>query len=282
MCLTALAMVLAVPFCEMDGAERGAFLAEVCAEQEDFAARLWAVAEASLGTPYADGPLGEGPGAPFDDGPLIDPARVDCVTFCEQTIAYAAACDPAAAKDLLQTIRYDGGRVAFEHRNHFMLADWLPNNLFCEEVTADLGVPVARITRTVGRRYFWGLHDALQFAEDQPGEELTVAIVPVDEAAAAEAKLPDAALICFVGKLDWLFALHTGLYLRDASGAGKLYHASSKSGEVVSISLERFLADSAPRYLGFTAHAIEKPEPAEDAVSAKESVCEEASAQGGD
>lgn len=257
--LLAAVSVLTAPLHAQSPEEVTAFLEGIRAEHRHFADRLSVIADAVLGTPYEDGPLGEGPGAPFDDDPLIDFSRVDCVTFVEQAIALAEAATYEETVERLQRIRYAGGRIAFEHRNHFMLADWVENNAFVEEVTADLGVAVEPVTRAVGRTKFFGLHGADTFAAAAEDESRTVRIVPTAQTATAEAAIPSPSLICFVGKVDWLFALHCGLYIRGEDGRGRLYHASSQAGEVVAVDLTEYMAQQASRYIGFTVHRIDEP-----------------------
>ena len=86
--------------------ETDAYLTQLHQQQPTFQTRLERVINDSLGTPYHDGPLGEGPGAPYDSDPLIDLSRVDCVTFVEQSVALASAADLAQATKVLQGYRY--------------------------------------------------------------------------------------------------------------------------------------------------------------------------------
>ena len=236
-----------------------AFLSDIHAAHPTFEARVAAIADAAVGTPYHDGPLGEGPGAPYDDGPQIDLTRADCVTFVEQVIALAESHTHSETVDRLQRIRYRDGDIRFEKRNHFMLADWVHHNPFAHEVTGDLGVATETVTRSVGRKKFFGFHDAQEFIDTATDETRSVVVIPPHAVAAAEAEIPSPSLICFVGKVDWLFALHCGLYLRDESGQGRLYHASSKASEVVAMSLTEYMASQDGRYLGITVHRLDEP-----------------------
>lgn len=231
------------------------FLAELNAGEQDYAARVVAIAKASLGTPYADGPLGEGPGAPYDADPLIDLTRVDCVTFVEQVFALASASSYAEATELLQQIRYKNGVIDYGTRNHFFIADWVANNRFVRDVTPDLGVACVEETRTIGRRKFFELTKAPEYVDDAVDEALTLAYAPVSAAARAEATLPDLALIVFIGKPNWLFASHCGLYIREG-GQGRLYHASSVKGEVIAVPFAEYVAGSS-KIVGFTAYAVD-------------------------
>jgi len=230
-------------------------------QQGAFDERLAEVAHRSVGTPYAASPLGEGPGGEYDKDPLMDPTRVDCVTFCEQTIAMAASNSYQAAFDLLQKIRYRDGKIDFETRNHFMIADWMANNTWCQDISGTLGVETKALTRTISRRGFFDRVKAPKLGRNLPDQEMTIHYVPAAQASAAIANLKPPALIVFIGKQpEWLFELHTGLYLPGAQGQGRLYHASSTAKKVVEVaSLAEYVESQTERFLGFMAYRIGNP-----------------------
>ena len=257
-CLALWVLLAASPLFQLAQADVDAYLSALRARQPDFRARVVDIARQSLGTPYVDGPLGEGPGGRFDTDPLMDLTRVDCVTFVEQTIALAASKSYTEAHDLLQKIRYHDGKIAFESRNHFMISDWIAHNRFCRDISNELKAGTASVTRTIGRKKFFDAKKAPEFADKAIDETATLAYVPSPAAALAEPNLPSPALILFIGKVDWLFCLHCALFIRDENGKGMLCQASSTEGKVV---LREFTApfEKTTRYLGFTAYAISDP-----------------------
>jgi len=230
----------------------------VHASRPAFAARVAEVAKRSLGTPYQGDPLGEGPEGAVDTDPLMDLDHVDCVTFVEQTIALAACGSYRAAFEALQTIRYRSDVIAFENRNHFMAADWVKNNGFCREVTGELNTPTKTVTRTIGRKHFYELKELPDKAREAVNETIELRYVPSEAVAQAEPHLPSPALVLMIGKIDWLFTLHCGLYIRDENGLGRFYHASSRAGEVVAVDLAEYLRDST-RYIGVAVYELTEP-----------------------
>ena len=140
-----------------------------------------------------------------------------------------------------------------------MITDWVRNNPYCKDITAQLGVDTSVVERTISRKNFFERVEAPGLGLDTPDEVVPLTIVPTSLVENAELKLPDTALVVFVGKVDWLFALHCGLYIRNEKGEGKLVHASSKSGEVVEMSLVDYMHSQAGRYLGFTAYELTEP-----------------------
>ena len=134
--------------------------------------------------------------------------------------------------------------------------DWKTSN---EPVTKKLDAKTATVPRTISRKDFFQLVKAPELGQDTPDKDIELAYVPVVEVGCAEPNLPSPAIVVFVGKIDWLFALHCGLYIREPEGEGHLYHASSKTGEVVAVKLADYL-EGTDRYLGFTAYAVNAPE----------------------
>ncbi len=95
-----------------------------------------------LGLPYlAGGPLGEGPSGVYDQDPLFRFDGFDCTTFVETVMALSLSKDQAGFEETLRRIRYDGGVVSYQTRNHFTDADWIPNNVragYVRDITAEV------------------------------------------------------------------------------------------------------------------------------------------------
>ena len=254
-----LACAASGPLGDFDPEQIDAELRKVAAEGRPFAKRLFDAAQDALGTPYQDGPLGEGPGGKYDTDPMVDFGKVDCVTYVEQTLALAMASSYDEMFANLQKIRYRGAKTDFENRNHFMISDWVANNAFNVDVTDELGVETDKVSRTISRTGFFERVNAPGLGLDTPDEEIALSVVPIAKTKQAEEELPSPSLIVFVGKADWLFSLHCGLYLRDEQGRGRLYHGSSKAGEVVEMDLADYMNQQAGRYIGFTAYRIDEP-----------------------
>ncbi|MBI3542605.1 MAG: DUF1460 domain-containing protein [Deltaproteobacteria bacterium] len=71
-------------------------------------------------------PLGRGP--TIDDTAPVFPRTYDCTTFVETVAALARSEGGRELADNVIAIRYRGGKVSYETRNHFPEADWIPNN----------------------------------------------------------------------------------------------------------------------------------------------------------
>ena len=257
--LVLLAVLLGTPLYQMPTEDVDTYIRHLAESNPSFSQRLTVIAQASLGTPYHDAPLGEGATGRFDQDPLIDLGRVDCVTYVEQGVALAASQTYAETVQKLQAIRYHRATINFEARNHFMISDWIQNNPWCRDVSTALDVPTVPDTRTISKRGFFDRVKVPSLGRQTPDRDVTIHYIPSAQVGEALQKLPSPSLIVFIGKVDWLFALHCGLYLKDDNAQGKLYHASSKGQQVVAVDLAAYLAENASRYIGFTAYKITSP-----------------------
>jgi hypothetical protein len=248
------------PLYEQTPEQVNTYLQEMQADNLSFEQRLRRVVRDSIGTEYNGGPLGEGGGGAYDADPLVDLKRVDCVTFVEQSVALSVTPNFDDMLTRLQGFRYKNGKINYEDRNHFMISDWIKNNPYCKDVTGELGVSIQTLERTISKKDFFQLVKAPNLGQDTPDQQVKLPIVPTALTKEAEAKLPDTALIVFVGKVDWLFALHCGLYLRDEEGQGYLAHASSKAESVTKTRLTDYMKSQENRYLGFAAYELTEPE----------------------
>jgi D-alanyl-D-alanine carboxypeptidase/D-alanyl-D-alanine-endopeptidase (penicillin-binding protein 4) len=258
-CAALILSVLGATVYTQQAPESDSYLAKLHGPDSNFLQRLEHVVADSVGTPYHDGPLGEGPGAPYDEDPLIDLSRVDCVTFVEQSIALASASSLADATKVLQGYRYKNGQIDFLHRNHFMLVDWTPNNPWCLESTAKLNIETKTVTRSISKAAFFRQVKAPELGQDIPDRDVTVTYIPIEQADALAKAIKKPSLVVFIGHVDWLFALHCGIFLPDDAGSGKLYHASSTAGKVAAMKLESYAASQSKRYLGMAVYQISDP-----------------------
>lgn len=236
-----------------------AYVHELAQQSLPYPQRVSEVARAGLGTTYHDGPLGEGPDGEYDTDPLIDLSRVDCVTYVEQCLALAAGRDYNDVVAKLQRIRYAGGAVDFSTRNHFLVSDWLQNNAWCIERTGQLGASTETVTRTISKKGFFKRVNAPALGQTTPDRDVSLTYIPVEHVAVAETGIRAPSLVVFIGKIDWLFALHCGIFVPGETGGGKLYHASSKSGAVVAVDLSDYVESQSKRYLGISVHEITAP-----------------------
>ena len=165
------------------------------------AERMEEISEPFLGLSYEIDGLGEGVGP--DRDPPVRYDAFDCVTFIEEILALSWAGDPLGAPRYRNALRYQGGEVGYEHRNHFMLAQWIPENIasgFFEDITHTLGEThriEKEVTRSVWRNWAGTAGFTLPL-DALPVGMYGLNVLSLDEAEASMDKIPPGSLILTV------------------------------------------------------------------------------------
>jgi hypothetical protein len=218
-------------------------------DQPGLVDRFVAASALLLGTPYVNGPLGEGDAGGPDPEPRFDLERADCVTYLEESLALALTA-PKSDDDyipILDAIRYRDGQVSFPSRNHFTALDWVPANAWLlEDVTAKVAKGrTTSIQKTIDRASFLRQHGA----EPRPGvdeaAQLRLDALQLGGIAAADSALRSGDLVLWVSKKEGIDIAHTGMIVRDAQGTLIHRHASSKAGMAVDEPLLDYAARAA-------------------------------------
>lgn len=217
------------PLYQMSKAEIDAWLTGL--KGKSLTQRMEAVSGRALNTPYFLGPLGEGTAAPFDKKPLIDLSRVDCVTFCEQTLALSLAKSYDQAYEVLQKIRYKGGHKTSERlmetRNHYFMADWVPNNQWLvSDVTPSLPHHTP-LTRTISHRKLFESQGFKGITVREPDRTLTIQYVPDSQLSGVEKQLKSGDIGVLIQDHEGIFAAHTGMMYKLADGRWVFRNATS-------------------------------------------------------
>ena len=209
-----------------------------------FIDRLEKITAQAKGTPYFLGPLGEGPGAPIDQKPLIDLTRVDCVTFSEQSLALALSPDYPSAFKTLQKIRYKQGEVKMECRNHYTMADWTVNNRW---LLTDISAQMPQhqtLTRTISHKQLFANQKLTGIEVREPDRTLKVAYIPEDRLMEVLPNLRPGDLGVLIQNLDGIFAAHIGFMFQQANGKWVYRNATSIGPKEVTDTPFETLVDS--------------------------------------
>ena len=222
------------PLYAMSRVEIDTLLRQTSREHDDWGARLEIYSRRALNTPYRWFPLGEGPQGKYDRGPLVDFAHVDCLTFCEQVLALTLADNYSDMFVRLQRLRYRAGEIDIRRRNHFMLADWLPNNAWLvENITETLGHELCvAMTKTINRVEILqkkGL-PAPELTAVPPPQTMTIQYIPEANLPAIKAKLRGGEIAVVIQSRPGIFAAHLGFMLRDSTGRVFFRNASARRG----------------------------------------------------
>lgn len=115
-----------------------------------------------LGKKYILGALGEGPDAQYDQFPRYRVDAFDCDTYVNTVLALALAHSLKTFQICMQLNRYQDGKVAYLHRNHFTSVDWNKNNQnrgILKDITLSIkdkhNQPVAKIAEAIIDKPNW-------------------------------------------------------------------------------------------------------------------------------
>jgi len=113
--------------------------------------------EMFLGTKYSWTPTGDGSHSIYDSQPLFSFDLSNCMVLCEHSLAMAISDSWDNFFNNLQQIRYRDGIIGIKTRNHYTMADWVPENAWIlDDVTKEVGEQyVEQTTRHIAYSEFF-------------------------------------------------------------------------------------------------------------------------------
>ncbi len=211
-----------------------------------------------LGMPYNIQCIGEGPYALYEPWPLVNFKETNCMAFCEHILALAISDNWDNFFNNLQQIRYRDGLIGMKTRNHYTMADWLPqNNWLLEDVSAKVGNNyIKTVTRTISHKQFFASKGISDTTYILPDRRLTVNYIPLSdfEHVITNTKVGDILSLLYA-KLDNIFSAHMVIIVDD--GEGKIIRESSSSKMTTfDTPIEKWIEHKinlkSQRYLGIT------------------------------
>lgn len=178
-------------------------------------------------------------GRSYEPNPLIGSASTaevfsasldgfDCVTYIETVLALALASNVDDFTEWLRKIRYEGGRVEWERRNHYMTR-WIRNNAR-EGIIRPVSMPaVPTLTR----------ERILNVVPGLAPQRTKMKCVPRRAVTRLERHLQTGDLIFFASTRQHLDVFHAGIIVRGKKVS--MRHASRSKGRVVEQELSDFL-----------------------------------------
>ena len=209
-----------------------------------------------LGLPYRLDPLGEGQGEDAD--PVYTWDQVDCITMPEVLLGLVYGKTVRDAEKRTLRLRYKDGIIAWDHRRHFTLAQWLPAAVelgLLRDITAEIAGKDAvqarkRWSSSLSCKGRWK-DFCKRMGSHFPETTVTFTYWPLKNAIAGATKLPRGSLIFFLHTARPSVpyqVFHAGVVGMDASGRPTLIHASKKAGRVVQTDAAAYLASLPNRY----------------------------------
>ena len=187
-----------------------------------------------MGMPYGLTCVGDGPYALYDTKPQLTFDTTNCMVFCEDVLALSISDSYENFFNNLQQIRYKDGVVGMKTRNHYTMADWLPENswLLHDVVKEVAGDKAKTLTRTISHKKFFqkkGITDMRYVKEDRT---ITVNYIPFDGLMDVREKFNDGDVLALLFRnLDNIFSAHMLMCYNTPNG--KVIRESSLSNATV-------------------------------------------------
>ncbi|MBL7135961.1 MAG: DUF1460 domain-containing protein [Candidatus Marinimicrobia bacterium] len=220
------------PFYEMTNLEIDTLLKETSQRNMTISERITFYSERFIGTPYNFKCVGDGPYALMESYSLINFAETNCMAFCEHVLALSISDSWDNFFNNLQHIRYRDGIIGMRTRNHYTMADWLPENKWLLEDVSRIvgGKYIQSVTRTISHKNFFENKGITDMRYVLPDREITIDYVPKEDLVKIEknAKSGDILALIFANKTD-IFSAHMLMVIEKS---GKKYIRESSTSKM--------------------------------------------------
>ncbi|MHA1540679.1 MAG: N-acetylmuramoyl-L-alanine amidase-like domain-containing protein [Alphaproteobacteria bacterium] len=201
-----------------------------------------------LEKPYISDPLGEGKSGKYDTDPTFRTDGFDCLTYVETVMAMSLSKNP---NEIMNEIRYKDSKIAYKNRNHFMSADWIPNNVkngYIEDITENFGEN--KIATTFIQKDKWAEKKKIHefFGENKIASIPYISLKTIFKTPAILDKIPAGSIINIV-RPNWnlekiigtnLNISHTGFLIKKENKI-IFRHASATDKKIVDVELLKYL-----------------------------------------
>ena len=136
--------------------------------------------EMFLNMPYSLTCTGDGPYALYETEPLVNFEQTNCMVYCEHVLALSVSDSWDNFFNNLQQIRYKNGIIGMRTRNHYTMADWLPeNDWLLNDVTEKIGKEnIKEMTRTISHINFFKNKGISDLRYVKPDREIMIDYIP--------------------------------------------------------------------------------------------------------
>jgi N-acetylmuramoyl-L-alanine amidase-like protein len=209
--------------------------------------RINLYSEMFLETPYSWTATGDGPYALLETYPLVNFQETNCMVYCEHVLALSISDSWDNFFNNLQQIRYKDGLIGMKTRNHYTMADWLPeNNWILDDVSRKVGGEyTASMTRTISHENFFkgkGMDDLRYVKLDR---SITVEYVPMEYLDKVKSNIHDGDIVALLyANKDNVFSAHM-LMLVEKEGKLFFREASTSTYSTFETEYDQWLENKA-------------------------------------
>lgn len=217
--------------------------------------RMRYYSERFLGAPYELLAEGDGPYAKYDQAPLLNLKKVNCMTYCEIVMALSLSDYYADFNNILQNIRYDKGIIGMATRNHYTMADWKSANSWClDDVTKQIGREDTRkLERMISHQQFFASKDIYDIPLMRRDRNVTIDYIPLAKLSDHSDRLRTGDVVALIQDAEGIFSAHMLLIIKEQE---KIFfrHASMSADETIDSEFRDYIQglEKNRRYLGMS------------------------------
>ncbi|MBU1098011.1 MAG: DUF1460 domain-containing protein [Bacteroidetes bacterium] len=185
-----------------------------------------------LGMPYNLTCSGDGPYALYETEPLVNFKQTNCMVYCEHVLALSISDSWDNFFNNLQKIRYADGIIGMRTRNHYTMADWLPENSWLlHDASRKVGeAKTKQVTRTISHKDFFTNKGITDLRYVKPDRTITIDYLPFEVFKENQNHLQSGDIIALLfAKLNNIFSAHmlmvfdsdNGLIIRESALSSK-------------------------------------------------------------
>jgi hypothetical protein len=198
-------------FMDMSNQQIDQLLREISEKEMTITERMYFYSEYFLGMPYSWTCTGDGIDALYEPKPLVNFDSTNCMVYCEHVLALSISDSWDNFFNNLQQIRYMDGLIGMRTRNHYTMADWLPENSWLlTDVTRKVGGTLTKsVTRTISHEQFFKNKGISDMRHVLPDRTLAIDYIPKADLIKIKEGLKegDIGALIFAGK-DNIFSAH--------------------------------------------------------------------------
>lgn len=217
-------------FYQMDNKEIDLLIQDFSKQDLTITEKINTISDYFVGMPYNLTCAGDGPYAILEPWPLVNFKETNCMLFCEHTLALAISDNWDNFFNNLQQIRYKDGLIGMKTRNHYTMADWLPQNSWLlDDVSLKVGGQYTKqVTRTISHETFFKGKGMIDMDDIIPDRTITLNYVPLEalDKVKEDTRAGDILALLFANK-DNIFSAHM-LMIVEKNGK-KIIRESSNS-----------------------------------------------------
>jgi len=242
-------------FQQMSNLEIDQVIQKVSKQNLTVSEKINLLSEKFLGMDYDLTCTGDGPYALLEAWPLVNFQQTNCMAFCEHVLALSISDSWDNFFNNLQQIRYKDGLIGMKTRNHYTMADWLPQNSWIlDDVSVKVGGAYTKqVTRTISHNTFFKGKGMTDMSSVLPDRKLTIDYVPLADLSKVKnnTKPGDILALLFANKNN-IFSAHM-LMIAEKNGQKIIRESSNSKMTTFDTSYDEWMANKqelTDRYIG--------------------------------